>query len=555
MRIGVSMDGKEWWRGAVIYQVYPRSYQDTNGTGVGDLAGVTRRLDHIASLGVDAVWLSPIFTSPMKDMGYDVADYTDIDPLFGTLAEFDALVARAHDLGLKVIIDQVISHSSDKHPFFTESRRSRDNQKSDWYVWADPKPDGSPPNNWPSVFGGPAWEWEPRRRQYYLHNFLAEQPDWNIWNPDVQDYLLGTMRFWLERGVDGFRLDTVNYYIHDRELRDNPPAEVLAGSTIFDTPRETYGWQDHVYSKDRPENIGFLKRMRALTDEFPDRMMVGEVGEAGDHAIQIMAEYTEGSDKLHMCYSFEFLGQRYGAAFFRHALDGFFKGAPHGHPCWSFSNHDVVRHISRFASHGASPDALARQTLALMMGFEGAIGIYQGEELGLPEAELDYSDLTDPPGLRFWPEVKGRDGCRTPMVWQANAPHGGFSEATPWLPVKAPHLERAVDAQEAANDSLLHAYREVIGLRQSRAALRHGTTRFVDTPEPVLAFHREAGNDTLTCIYNLSPTPVTATLAASAQITGPAAATLDGHILTLPANGFAFLDTGTADAVGIHVSN
>ncbi len=544
------MDGKEWWRGAVIYQVYPRSYQDTSGSGVGDLAGITRRLDHIASLGVDAIWLSPIFPSPMKDMGYDVADYTDIDPLFGTLADFDALVTRAHDLGLKVIIDQVLSHSSDKHTFFAESRRDRSNPKADWYVWADPKADGSPPNNWPSVFGGPAWEWEPRRRQYYLHNFLIEQPDFNVWNRDVQDYLLSTMRFWLERGVDGFRLDTVNYYIHDAELRDNPPNPEMAPGR---TPAETYGWQDHVYSKDRPENVDFLKRMRALTDEYDDRMMVGEVGEAGDHAIQIMAEYTEGRDRLHMCYSFEMLGPRYEAGFFRHAIEGFLKGAPHGHPSWSFSNHDVVRHVTRFAKHGASPEALARQAVALLMGFEGAIGLYQGEELALPEAELEYHELTDPPGLRFWPEVKGRDGCRTPMVWEAEALNGGFCETVPWLPIKDPHLARAVDLQEAANDSVLHAYRETIAFRQASAALRHGTTRFLDTPEPVLAFQRTAGRDGLTCVYNLSPAPMSATLAGQAMISGPAHATLDGLTLTLPANGFAFLATGTGAGVEITV--
>ena len=548
------MSGGEWWRGAVIYQIYPRSFQDSTGTGVGDLPGITSRLDHIAALGVDAIWLSPFFASPMKDMGYDVSDYTAVDPLFGTLSDFDALVARAHGLGLKVIIDQVLSHSSDRHPHFAASRASRTGPKSDWYVWADPKPDGTPPNNWTSVFGGSAWEWEPRRRQYYLHNFLREQPDWNVWNPDVQDYLLATMRFWLERGVDGFRLDTVNYYIHDRELRDNPPAPGLATAPLAQTPRETYGWQDHLYSKARPENLAFLKRMRALTDEYPDRMMIGEVGEHGDRAIEIMAEYTEGADRLHLCYSFEMLGPHYEARFFRHALEKFFDGAPHGHPSWSFSNHDVQRHISRFAAHGESPGALGRQAIALLMGFEGAIGVYQGEELGLPEAELAYDELTDPPGLRFWPEVKGRDGCRTPMVWEATAPHGGFSTTKPWLPVKPPHLTLAVDAQEAANDSLLHAYRETIGFRSSRAALRHGTTRFLDVPEPLLAFQRAAGDDTLTCIYNLSPAPCIATLGAPATLTGPAAAQLDGLTLTLPANGFAFLETEAPETLTLAIA-
>ncbi|MEO1960970.1 MAG: alpha-amylase family glycosyl hydrolase, partial [Paracoccus sp. (in: a-proteobacteria)] len=284
---------KEWWRDAVIYQIYPRSFQDDDGDGIGDLKGIARRLGHVADLGADAIWLSPIFTSPMKDMGYDVSDYTGIDPLFGTIADFDALVARAHDLGLKVIIDQVLSHTSDKHPWFEQSRQDRGNPRADWYVWAEPNPDGTPPSNWPSVFGGPAWEWEPRRRQYYLHNFLIQQPDLNFHHRPVQDALLDTMRFWLERGVDGFRLDTVNYYFHDDRLRDNPP------NPDHDGP-ETYGYQRHIYSKNRPDNIAFLKRMRALTDEYDGRMMVGEVGDGGQTAIDIMAEYTAGNDRLHM---------------------------------------------------------------------------------------------------------------------------------------------------------------------------------------------------------------------------------------------------------------
>lgn len=548
---GRHMDGCEWWRGAVVYQIYPRSYQDCDGSGVGDLRGITERLDYVASLGVDAIWLSPFFTSPMQDMGYDVSDYTDVDPQFGTLADFDALVQRAHDLGLKVIIDQVISHSSDQHAFFKESRKSRDNSKADWYVWANPKPDGTAPNNWVSVFGSVAWEWEPRRRQYYMHNFLRSQPDWNFWNPAVQDYLLECMRFWLERGVDGFRLDTVNYYFHDRELRDNPPNRSI---TPEESPSETYGWQEHIYSKARPENIAFLKRLRALTDEYDARMMVGEVGESGDKAIEIMAEYTEGEDRLHMCYSFEMLGPHYEAEFFRHVIDAFNKGAPHGHPSWSFSNHDVERHISRFAKFGANAEALGRQAVALLMGFEGAIGIYQGEELGLPQAELEYHELTDPPGLRFWPEVKGRDGCRTPMVWEAEAAHGGFTEGSPWLPVKPPHLARAVDQQDAAPASLLNVYRATIAFRQNSNALRHGATTFLDTPEPVLAFHRVAKDETLTCIYNLSPSPVSVTLSGEARITGPSAATLSGLTLELPANGFAYLDTGTPKGVDVTVT-
>ncbi len=524
----------EWWRDAVIYQIYPRSFQDDDGDGIGDLKGITRRLDHVASLGVDAIWLSPIFTSPMKDMGYDVSDYCDIDPLFGTLADFDALVARAHDLGIKVIIDQVISHSSDKHPWFAESRRSRDNDRADWYVWADPEPDGTPPNNWPSVFGGPAWEWEPQRRQYYLHNFLAEQPDLNMWNRDVQDALLSSMRFWLDRGVDGFRLDTVNYYFHDARLRDNPPNPDHTGP-------ETYGFQRHTRSKNQPENIGFLKRMRKLTDEYDARMMVGEVGDGGEAAIRIMAEYTAGDDRLHMCYSFEMLSPEFTARHFRHTIEGVQKGAPDGHSCWSFSNHDVIRHVSRWEKHAESPQDIARQAAAMLLSFPGTICLYQGEELGQLETELVYAELTDPPALRFWPEVKGRDGCRTPMVWD-DSPQAGFSAGSPWLPVKPPQAARNVADQNAANDSTLATYRATIAFRKAHAALRWGDTLFLDVPEPVLAFQRSKDGQTLTCAFNLSKAPVTLTLSAPAALAGPARATLAGTTLSLPANGFAWLD-------------
>lgn len=528
----------EWWRDAVIYQIYPRSFQDSDGDGIGDLPGITRRLDHVASLGVDAIWLSPIFTSPQKDMGYDVSDYCDIDPLFGTLADFDALVERAHDLGLKVIIDQVISHSSDLHPWFAESRKSRDNDKADWYVWADPNPDGTPPNNWPSVFGGPAWEWEPQRRQYYLHNFLIEQPDLNLWNRDVQDALLDSMRFWLERGVDGFRLDTVNYYFHDTRLRNNPPNPDHSGP-------DTYGYQQHLYSKNRPENMGFLKRMRRLTDEYDARMMVGEVGEGGDTSIRIMAEYTAGSDRLHMCYSFEMLSPDFTARHFRRTIEGVHNGAPDGHACWSFSNHDVFRHVTRWMPHAESPEALARQAAAMLLSFPGTICLYQGEELGQTETELVYEELTDPPALRFWPEVKGRDGCRTPMVWDDSV-NAGFSEAKPWLPVKEPQAARAVASQQDGNDSVLSAYRATLAFRKAQPPLRWGATSFLDLPEPILAFHRGHEGRALTCVFNLSKTPATLTLSDEADLIGPSRASLSGRTLDLPANGFAWLD-GSVD--------
>jgi alpha-glucosidase len=522
----------DWWHGSVTYQVYPRSFQDSDGDGIGDLAGITRRLPYLAALGVQAVWLSPIMRSPMADMGYDISDYMDVDPLFGTLADFDALVARAHELGLKVIIDQVISHSSDKHPFFEQSRARRDGPKADWYVWADANPDGSPPNNWLSVFGGSAWEWDSRRRQYYLHNFLTSQPDFNFHNPEVRDWAEDVLRFWLERGVDGFRLDTVNYYFHDAELRNNGPL-AYEGSQ---PPVNPYEMQDHVFSKSRPENVAWLERMRALTEAYADRTMVGEVGDAPWRNVAIMAEYTRPG-RLHMAYSFDMLGPQYTASHFREKIEGFFAGAPDGWPMWAFSNHDVIRHASRWAAFGTQ-EALAKQAAAMLLSFEGSICLYQGEELGQTETDILYSELTDPPGFKFWPDYKGRDGCRTPMVWD-DSENGGFSQAKPWLPVKPAQLAHHVAGQEGQPGSVLEFYRKMLGFRRSTPALVAGRTRFFDVPEPVLAFSR---GDQIACLFNLSPNPVTLTVQGALKEGAPLqAAEQQGDQLVLGANGFAFL--------------
>lgn len=533
----------EWWRGGVIYQIYPRSFQDSNGDGVGDLRGILSRLDYVASLGVDAIWLSPIFTSPMADMGYDVANYTDIDPLFGTLDDFDAVIEKAHVLGLKVIIDQVVSHTSDQHPWFVESRSSRSNSRADWYVWADPNEDGTPPTNWPSVFGGPAWEWNGARQQYYLHNFLIEQPDLNFHNPEVQDAVLDTMRFWLDRGVDGFRFDTVNYYFHDAMLRNNPPAPRNAKTSFASDP---YAMQFHRYSKNQPENIAFLKRVRALMDEYPGTTTVGEVG---DHhsAIELMAQYTQGDDLLHMCYSFDMLGPHFTAEHFRSRLEAFFEGAPDGWPCWSFSNHDVRRHISRWESHQVTPDSLGELTIALLLALKGSICIYQGEELGLPEAEIEYHELTDAQAIRFWPDNKGRDGCRTPMPWDASD-HGGFTDAKPWLPVKSPHLARSVQTLEADEDGLLNHYRDMLAFRRRHSALIRGDITFLDVGEPILAFMRHDEVHTILCVFNLSPATQELTVKGLPNDVVPSGqsrgiALESGH-LTLKGNGFAFIECG-----------
>jgi alpha-glucosidase len=307
-----------WWREAVIYQVYPRSFLDTDGDGIGDLPGITARLDYIASLGVDIVWLSPFFRSPMKDFGYDISDYCDVDPLFGSLADFDRLVQKAHGLGLKIMIDQVMSHTSDAHPWFAESRAGRDNPKSDWYVWADPLPDGNPPNNWLSVFGGSSWQWDTRRRQYYLHNFLASQPDLNFHNPEVQQAQLDALRFWLARGVDGVRMDACNFHFHDRRLRSNPPA--TRADNMMATDVNPYGMQAHIHDKTQPENLAFLQKIRRLLDEYA-AISIGEVG--ADDALAVMADYTSGGDKLHMAYSFNLLTPDFSAAHVRTQVEEF----------------------------------------------------------------------------------------------------------------------------------------------------------------------------------------------------------------------------------------
>jgi len=504
---------KDWWRGAVIYQIYPRSYQDHNGDGVGDLVGITERLDYVAGLGVDAIWLSPFFTSPMKDFGYDVSNYRDVDPVFGTLGDFDRLIQKAHALGLKVIIDQVISHSSDKHPWFQESRSNRTNERHDWYVWADPNPDGTPPNNWLSIFGGSAWTWDSRRMQYYMHNFLVSQPDLNFHNPAVQDAVLSDMRFWLERGVDGFRLDTVNFYFCSLGLESNPvvkPEDFNASTAPAVNP---YNFQEHVYDKSRPENLEFLKRLRALMDEYPGRTTVGEIGDS-QHQIEVMAQYTSGTDKLHMAYTFDYLGGAFDSHHFRKSIDLTEKDAPEGWICLAFSNHDVVRHVSRWAAQ-SDKDAFARLTANMLLTMRGSVCLYQGEELGLTEAELSFDDLVDPYGIEFWPEFKGRDGCRTPMVWQANAPMGGFTTAPrAWLPVPADHLLKAPDVQEKQNDSLLHHYRAMLHFRKQHPALVKGTIATLDAPDGVLLFTRQEGDEKLLCAYNMTESEISVQLPA-----------------------------------------
>lgn len=495
-----------WWRGSVIYQIYPRSFADSNGDGIGDLAGITRHLDHVAGLGVDGIWLSPFFTSPMRDYGYDVADYCDVDPIFGTLADFDALAARARALGLKLIIDQVWSHTSDLHPWFSESRASRDNAKADWYVWADPKPDGSPPNNWQSVFTGPAWTWDARRQQYYLHNFLPGQPDLNLHNPEVQDALLAVGRFWLDRGVDGFRLDAINFGMHDRLLRDNPPAPPPVPGDGRRVKRP-FDMQRQVHSMSQPEITGFLERIRALTDLYDDRFTVAEVG--GPEPLQEMKAFTAGETRLNTAYGFDFLyAPRLPRDLPERALRAW-TGAPgEGWPSWAFSNHDAPRCVSRWAAE-EHREIAARCYLMLLLTLRGNVFLYQGEELGLPQADVAFEDLKDPEAIANWPETLGRDGARTPLPWSSTGRNAGFSAGKPWLPLDARHVPLAVDIQEADSSSVLQFTRRLLHLRRESPALQRGEIEFIAAPDPICAFIRRLDGEEWMCVLNPGPECVT----------------------------------------------
>ncbi|MDJ1006361.1 MAG: alpha glucosidase [Paracoccaceae bacterium] len=477
---------QDWWRGACLYEVYLRSFQDSDGDGEGDFAGVLRRMDYLAGLGIDGIWITPFFPSPMHDSGYDVADYRAVDPRFGTLDDFRAVTEAAQARGLKVVIDQVYSHSSHLHPWFVESASSRDNPKADWYVWADPKPDGSPPNNWLARFGGVAWEWNASRRQYYLHNFLVEQPDLNLHNPEVQEEILDTMDFWFDLGVDGLRLDVANFFMHDRALRDNPPTGAA------EVPANPYYLQHRIYDRSRPENLPFLERMRARAG---DRMLLAEI--SCDAQVERMAEYT-APGRLHTAYSFELLCPELDGAHIARSVET--AGAGESWPTWAFSNHDVPRVATRWR-----PERV-RLLQALLMCLRGTVILYQGEELGLPHSEVPRERLQDPEARRFWPNHRGRDGARTPMAWD-NSPALGFSAAAEtWLPAEAAHGPLAVAEQLGQQGSDLEHCRAVIALRAARPALRHGSFDTVEADGTGLTFRRRKGAEELICSFNFTGT-------------------------------------------------
>ena len=490
-----------WWQGAVVYQVYVRSFCDSNGDGQGDLAGLTGKLDYIKALGVDAIWLSPIHPSPNRDWGYDVSDYEDVHPDYGTLADFDRLVAEAHARGLKVLLDEVLCHTSDEHAWFQDSMRR--GAKSDWYVWADPKEDGTAPNNWLSAFGGPAWSYQPARRQHYHHKFLRQQPKLNWTNREVRDAGLKVLDFWLARGADGYRLDVANAYLHDTALRDNPPVPLAERTDLNWAAADEL--QQHLFDCNLPENLLVLEQIRRTVEAHGDRFVFGEFSEGYERA----GAYAAPDEGLHGGYTFYMLRQSLLAPGFVTGNYALLAGHPRHWPVVAFCNHDITRTVSRFGGAPEGDPALAKMLLALLLSIKGTVCLYQGEELGLTEVDLKRDQLRDPVGDLYYPVFKGRDGCRTPMPWQADAPNYGFSVGTPWLPVGPAHRGLAVSAQEADESSTLSYARAFLAARKTLPVLRTGEMKFVAAPTPLLVFSRNSDSERLLCVFNLSRGPVT----------------------------------------------
>jgi alpha-glucosidase len=507
-----------WWLGAAIYQVYVRSFCDSNGDGQGDFAGLIGKLDYIQSLGVDAIWLSPIHPSPNRDWGYDVSDYQGVHPDYGSLEDFAALVDAAHARGLKIILDEVLAHTSDEHAWFAASRDG-DLAKKDWYVWAPPQNDGTVLNNWLSVFGGPAWSYQPARKQYYHHKFLRQQPKLNWMNPEAREAALKVLDLWLERGVDGYRLDVANAFLHDQNLSDNPaipaaqrgPVEWSAAANM----------QRHLHDSNLEENKAVLDVIRRRVDTFDGRFVFGEFSEEFERS----GCYLPPDRGLHAGYNFALLLANDASAIRAH-LETLAQFPDHW-PCIAFSNHDVTRTASRFGQEAA------KVMLALLCALRGTMLLYQGEELGLPEVTLRRDQLKDPVGDLYYPLFKGRDGCRTPMPWDAQLLNLGFSAGTPWLPPGLEHRALAVSEQEQDANSPLAFSRLLLAVRKAHPALRDGGLTLL--PGPLLAFTRQSGAEKIVCVFNLAGTDAAIDLSGPAKglAFGTGTATLSGARLSL----------------------
>ena len=489
-----------WWQTGVVYQIYPRSYQDSNGDGVGDLPGITQRLDYLSdTLGVDAVWLSPIYPSPMHDFGYDVANYTDIHPLFGSLEDFDRLLEETHERGMKMILDLVPNHTSDEHPWFLESRSSRDNPKRDWYLWRDPAPDGGPPNNWLSHFGGPAWTYDEGTKQYYLHQFVKQQPDLNYRNPEVFTAILDVIRFWLDRGVDGFRVDVIGLMMKDPEFRDEPPNSTWNGVNPFDS-------LEHIYTANLPEVHDLIRQMRAVLDSYDDRMMVGETYLPND----MLMKYYGTSDKLecHLPFNFQLILAKWDAAGVRKMVDDYEAALPSdGWPNWVLGNHDQHRLATRV---GADQSRVANM---LLLTLRGTPTCYYGDELGMENVPIPPEKIQDPPAINQ-PEIAhlvGRDPERTPMQWD-DSPNAGFAAPDVkelWLPLDSKYKEVNVASEINDPRSMLNFYRKLLACRRSTPALQIGDYRSInpestEAQENCFVFERQAGDQRVIVALNFS---------------------------------------------------
>lgn len=508
------MTRHDWWRSATIYQVYPRSFADSNGDGIGDLQGIVQNLDYIAKLNVDAVWVSPFYKSPMKDFGYDISDYCAVDPIFGSLEDFQELLDKAHHLGLKVLIDQVWNHTSNLHPWFLESRQSHDNPKSDWYVWADAKADGGPPTNWLSTFGGSAWTWDDQRQQYYLHNFLAEQPDLNWYNPEVVEAILDVARFWLKMGVDGFRLDVVNFFTHDLQLRDNPPRPDNIPRPAGASAKDPFFNQLNLYNFCQPATLDLIEKIRHMMDEeYPGTTTLAEISSAED-TILTSSQYVSGNRRLHMAYNSSLMSEEpLSYDRLREIIQCVETQVKDGIICWTAGTHDFPRLKSRWLpfliNDVFSHEAFDHMFAAILIILRGSCCIYQGDELGLTQATIPYEKMQDPFGLAGYPQVLGRDGSRTPMPWVKEGVNAGFTTAKePWLPIPDDHRDRAVDVHEANENSLLNKYRRLLQWRQQQPALVGGDLTLLDTPEPLLGISRKCDRQHLIGLFNLSPQAV-----------------------------------------------
>jgi alpha-glucosidase len=489
----MQIEQTHWWQSATIYQIYPRSFQDTDGDGVGDLRGITRRLPYLAELGVDTIWLSPIFPSPMKDFGYDISNYVDIDPLFGKMCDFDVLLAEAHERDLRLLLDFVPNHTSDQHPWFVESRSSRRNSKRDWYLWHDPAPDGGPPNNWQSEFGGSAWQFDSTTGQYYYHAFLSEQPDLNWRNPEVVSAMHQIMRFWLRKGVDGFRVDVIWRLIKDEHFRDNP---VNPHYTPEQPPNQRLV---PLYTTDLPEVHDVIRGLRKIVDEFKDRLLIGEIYLPLD---RLVAYYGGDLKETHLPFNFSLLETRWHAREIAKLIDSYETALPEGGwPNWVLGNHDRPRIATRVGS------AQARVAAMLLLTLRGTPTIYYGEEIGLVPVSIPPDRIRDPlerniPGLNL-----GRDGARTPMQWTTQS-YAGFSNFEPWLPLTEDWPVRNVEILRRDNRSIYSLYRRLIETRKRSEALKRGSYHPIAARGDVLIYVRAFDTERILIVLNLGATRV-----------------------------------------------